>query len=439
MPILDSTFGDFTEVFQYMWQFFLRGGWIAVVFMVTYILYRLYKTEITHQFVAEQQWVFLNIRLPRENIASTLAAEQIYSQMHALHTSLTFANIYVEGKVQLWYSLEIISLGGRISMIIRCPLKTRDLVEAAFYNEYPQAEIVEVEDYMKNIDFDPETSDFDLWGCDWKLLQDDVIPIRTYKEFEHPNAEEKIIDPLGPTFESLAKMQPWEFYGIQILIQPLADNEWKPRAQAKADELLGKKPAHAGNLLQFLLTPIHAFADFKFSSLFEHEMHEERPNTGFMALPDVDKERINGVLTKAGKPGYQTKIRHLYIAPKDKYDGTKKSILIGAMRGLGSAQLNGFKPDTKYTWTGLEYKISPDLEKPYIKREEKKRKRRIFKAYKERDWHVGIPQFVMNIEEIATLYHLPLFTAEGATQPQVETVSMKKTQAPADLPIGDYE
>jgi hypothetical protein len=312
-------------------------------------------------------------------------------------------------------------------------------VEAAFYAEYPQAEIVEVEDYMKNIEYDPETSDFNLWGCDFKLLEDDVIPIKTYREFEHPTAEEKIIDPLGPLFESMTKIQPWEFYGIQIIIQPLSDGEWKERGPAKVQEILGKHGAHETKFIDILLAPFNAFASFKFSSLLNAGDHHEDEGLDFMKLSDVEKEKVNGIMRKVSKPGYQTKIRHLYIAPKDKYDGSKKAIFVGAYRGLGSAVMNGFKPDTKFTWTSLEYKLSPGLEQLYIDREEAKRKRRIFKAFKERDWHVGIPQYILNTEEIATIFHVPIFSKERANQPMIETVSSKKTQPPANLPVGDYE
>ncbi len=182
------------------------------------------------------------------------------------------------------------------------------------------------------------------------------------------------------------------------------------------------------------------FASFKLSSLWQDAGHEEeKTELDFMKLSDIEKEKVNGILRKTSKPGYMTKLRHLYIAPKDKYDGSKKAIFVGAYRGLGSAVMNGFKPDTKFTWTSLEYKISPGLEQLYIDREEKKRKRRIFKAYKERDWHVGIAQYILNTEEIATIFHLPLYTKERANVPQVDTVSSKKTQAPANLPVGDYE
>ncbi len=410
------------------------------VLVIIYILYRLYYREIYSQWEHSLEWTYLQIRVPKENLTSTLAVESIFGQMHALHTSLTFANKYVEGKVQQWYSLELISLGGKISFVVRTPKKSKDLVEASFYAQYPDAEMTEIADYMQNLNYDPETSDINIWGAEYKLLDDDVIPIKTYKDFEHPSAEEKIIDPLASQFEALAKMSPHEFYGIQIIIQPLGDAEWKPRGEVKVKQLIGEEVPHQAKLSDLFLAPFNWFAKFSFKDALlaaghDHEAVQKNQKNDWMSLTEAAKERVNLIEKKIGKPGYKTKIRHLYIAPKDKFDGSKKAIVIGSYRPLGSVMTNQFKPDTKVTWTGVEYNISPTLERPYIDYEEKRRKRLIFKGYKERDIHIGMPAFILNIEELATIYHFPISTK--AISSTIEKTESKKSQAPVNLPIGE--
>ena len=402
----------------------------------------MYKAEISHQWAHSQEWVFLSIRVPKENLTSTLAVESVFSQMHALHSSLTFPQIYIEGKDQLWYSLEIVSLGGKISFLLRTPKKARDLVEASFYAQYPEAEITEVNDYMENIEYDPETSEFDLWGTEWKLIEDALIPIKTYRDFEHPSAEEKIIDPLASHFEALAKMQPWEFYGVQIIIQPLGDGEWKSAGENKVRELTGEEIPHEAKLSDLLLAPFNWVAHFSFKDLVlggGHGGHgdENKPKNNWQFMTEAQKERVNLVERKIGKPGYRTKMRHLYIAPKEKFDGSRKGIVIGSYRPLGSAMTNSFKPDTKRTWTNLEYNISPTLERPYIEYEEKRRKRNIFKGYKNRDIHLGSPMFILNTEELATLYHFPISTRPIGGN--VERTESKKAQAPVNLPVAEAD
>lgn len=440
MDLVLQSFSGFTDIFKPLWFVFTHGGWIAFVGVIVYILFKLYYFEIIGQFLASQKWVYLSIKVPRENLTSTLAVEQIFIQLHALFSSLTFTNKYVEGKIMLWYSLEIVSLGGKVSFIIRAPKDNTELIEAAVYSQYPNAEIMEVNDYMENIEYDSESSDFDIWGCEFVLAGDQAIPIKTYKEFEHPTAEQKIIDPLAPLFESLSKMQPWEFYGVQILIQPAEDGEWKKTSEAKAKDLLGEKQPKTITLKDRLLAPFDAFADINFGSILSTTIKPDNPNdqkNNLLNMTEIERERVTAIQRKTSKPGYYTKVRHLYIAPKDKYDPAKKALTIGAMRTLGSGVLNGFKPDTKKTWTDPKYKISPTLEKSYIEYLKKDRKKYFFEGYKTRSVFIGNPMLVLNAEEIATIFHLPL--SLNPSQAPLSVVEGKKAQPPVDLPIGGYD
>ena len=94
------------------------------------------------------------------------------------------------------------------------------------------------------------------------------------------------------------------------------------------------------------------------------------------------------------------------------------------------------KPDVKRTWTNVDYKISPTLEKPYIDYLVKYRKKLFLKGFKSRSMHIGIPAFVLNVEELATLYHLPLMPEDTTSAPAIEMVESRKSQPPANLPIG---
>ena len=433
---------NFSQLFEILWWLFIHGGWLAYLFIVIKILYSMYLGEIQHQFIHEQEWVFLSIKAPKENLVSTLAVESIYSQMHALHTGLTFAAEYVEGKSQLWYSLEIVSLGGKISFIVRSPKKTKDLVEAAFYSQYPNAEITEVHDYLENVEYDPKNSDFDLWGSEFKITEDESIPIKTYRDFEHPSAEEKIIDPLAGHFEALGQIEPHEFYGVQILIQPLDDKEWKPKGESAIKKLIGEEEEHETTITSLLLTPFNAVANFSFMSLLggghgHGDENEKKPKNNWQFMTEAQKERVNLIERKIGKPGYKTKIRHMYIAPKNKFDGGKNRAVIGSYRPLGSAMTNKFKPDTKLTWTRKDYVFSPTLEAPYIEYEVNRRKRNLFKGYKNRDIHIGNPMFVFNIEELSTIYHFPISTTPVSST--IDMTESKKSQAPINLPIVEEE
>ncbi len=452
MAIISQVFPDLAPILNISTQFFLHGlpfkfgwvfsGWIYFILGMVYLLWKSYLLEIQHQFVHNNKFIFLNIRVPKENMVSTLAVETIFSQLHALHVAKTFAEKYVEGQFQLWYSLEIVSFGGKISFIMRIPEKMKYTVEAAFYAHYPQAEITEVDDYIANYNYnvDDPNEPTEMFGTEWKLTADEVIPIKTYKDFEHSTAEESIIDPLANLFEALSKIEPHEVFAIQIIIQPLGDEEWKPKAEAKIQELIGAEAKHDLKFSDSLLSPINKFAKFSYKEALLAHSHghgEEgtKPKTNWLSMTEGEKERVSLIEQKIGKPGYKTKIRFLYIAPKDKYDPSRRSLIIGAYRPLGSVMTNKLKPDTSTTWTGTDYVFSKGLEAPYLDWVLKYKKKHFIRGYKQRDVHIGIPMFILNTDEIATLYHFPITTKTTTVQSSIERTASKKGQPPSDLPV----
>ena len=442
MQYILNLFPNFAVAFSALWWVFIHGGWVVFVILVIYLLWELYFMEIKSQFRNDQPWVFLLIRAPRDNEVSLLAIEQIYSQLHALHVGYTWPEMYVEGRTQLWYSFEIVSLGGKISMIIRTPKKMRDTVEAAFYSQYPSAEITEVRDYLENVEYHPGHSDFDLFGFEMNLLKPDVIPLKSYTDFEHSTAEQKVVDPLAALFESMGKMEPHEFYGVQILAQPIADKEWAPRAEKLARKFLGEEVEEEVTLGSMIVHALQLYNPFYwlekiFSKEEEHEeKSDKKEKNNLMQMTEIEKDRVHRIQKKAGKPGYLCKIRLLYMAPQDKFDNSKKSIIVGAFRTLGDDQFNGLKPDTRETWTGMNYRISPTLQEPFINYIVNKRKHHMFNGYKGRSYLIGRPQYVLNIEELATLFHLPLSVPGAATISAVDRVDSKKSQPPPNLPVG---
>ena len=233
----------------------------------------------------------------------------------------------------------------------------------------------------------------EIFGSEWKLNDSDVIPIKTYTDFEHTSAEEKIIDPLANFFESLAKIQPYELIAFQIIIQPLGDDEWQPRGLLKVKELTEEEVPHKASLWSFLLIPFNAFAKLSYSeALFGHHAHgaeENKPRNNWLSMTEAQKERVNLIEKKIGKQGYKTKIRMIYIVPKDKFDNNRKSLMAGVYRPLGSVMTNKIRPDVNRTWTGADALVSKSFEKPILDWMIRYRKRNFFRGYKARDIHWG--------------------------------------------------
>lgn len=392
---MSDIFPDIIPIAQAIWFFISHGGWIILVLLTTYILYLLYMNEIQTQYLQSIEWVFLEIRPPKENLNSFYSAEQVFLQLHSLFDNWSFQEKYIEGKLVFWISLEIISLGGTISYLIKVPKKQVDYIESTFYANFPNIEIQEVNDFLANFEYNPDDDKYELFGAEIGLLQPQSIPIRTYKEFEglkSPDGD-TIVDPLAPLFEAFSRVGANEFIAVQFLIRPVADGSWKDEAEALVDKL-------RGDLENF-------------------------------NLDEVTRMRVTSIKSKLGKPGYQTKIRMLHMGLKGDFNKNAKKMILSPFKIFSSANYNGFKPGFA---PKLDYRISPTLEAPYINYYVRQRKIDLFRGYKSRSQYIGTPMYVLNTEELATLFHFPI-TTTAAVNASVSTTDMKKSQPPANLPI----
>jgi hypothetical protein len=449
MSVLTSIFPNFGEVFHIAFLVIVTYyGWVLFVLGLVYMLYFEYLEEIQGQFVKGIEWVFLEIRVPKNNMASTMAVENIFTQMHALHATVTFEQKYMRGRFQQWYSLEIVSLGGHVSFILRTPKRYRHLVESAFYSQYPSAEISEVADYIEKFNIDVyhnEDGPYDFFGTEWKMTQDSVIPMKTYMDFEHPSAEEKVIDPLTNTIETMERIGPKEVLSIQLMIQPIQNNEWAGRAERKIKELTGEEMPHKFSLLGLLLMPFEWFAKFSYTETFfgaghAHAEPENKPRNNWLSMTEAEKDKVALIEKKVNKASYNCKIRMMYLAPKDQFDSTRRTELIGAIRHLspggGVGTHNTLKID-RSNWTKVNPLVSGTLEKSFLERETNRRKYWFLRGFKNRSMYVGRPKFLLSVEEIATLYHFPITTETTLVPAGVNTVESKKGRAPANLPTAE--
>jgi hypothetical protein len=386
---------DNDSILSIIWFIFSHGGWVVFVLLGIYILFKIYLNEIQGNYAQSIEWTLLEIKPSKENLASFYNAEQIFIQLHQLFDSWTPQEKYLEGRLVFWMSFEIVSLGGKISFIVRVPTKQKDLVESSFYANYPNIEMNEVKDYLANFEYDPDNDKYDLFGGEMVLTDKSSVPIRTYQEFislKGPDASEKVVDPLAPLLEVFSRVNQGEFMAMQLIIIPAADGSWKGEADALVEELQGEKD--------------------------------------YMQLDEITKSKISAIKAKAGKPGYHSKIRLIHMGPKNIFNPDWKKLILSPFKVFSSANFNGFR---LAFGPKLNYRISPTLEAPFINYWVRQRKIAIFNSFKGRNSYIGEAMYILNTEELATVYHFPV-TAD-ATIPSVETVDIKKIQPPANLPI----
>ncbi len=221
-------------------QFFVDWGWIIVVWLLLWGLKRLYLLSIQSKFLAQQRYILLAIDIPNDTEQTPKAAENLIANLSGAHSQITFREKWMEGLVQLSFSLEIVSIEGHVQFLIRTPSQFRDLVEAAIQSQYPEAEITEVEDYTKDIpDYYPDDK-YNWKGGDLGPVKNHAYPIRTYLDFEH-TLDSEFIDPLALILENMSRLGKGEQAWLQIIVKP-EGFDWLADCDAEINKILGKSP-----------------------------------------------------------------------------------------------------------------------------------------------------------------------------------------------------
>jgi hypothetical protein len=400
---------------------------------------------VTMKFVEAQPTCLLEIKLPKEITKSPAAMEIFFSHLNQSGAG-NLGEAFIEGKTRPWFSCELVSISGYVHFYVWCSqTKYRNLVEAQLYAQYPNIEIVEVDDYTKDFYFDPEK--YTMYGVQFALNAPDPFPIKTYIDYglDADQKEEYKIDPMTSVIEFLGSMKKGENAWIQILLQKHEPETFEHGV------LKSKVDPKKANIFEKILINI-----FGSSRKLKDEVKAEIEKIRKEAIPEGDadttfkfpnptkgqNERIAALERSATKTPFDCMIRGIYIPEKESFSAVNIGALIGNMKQYGSANLNSFKPGIKSDVSDLRKdwaRIIPFLNKKND-REIENTKKDLLHAYKLRSFfqwpykHYG-PQkpFILTTEELATIFHFP--SGMVSQTPTLQRVGSKKSEAPANLPI----
>jgi hypothetical protein len=420
-------------------------GWVLFLAGLIYMLFWLKRDANRKQWEKTIKWVFLEVKVDELSEKSPLAMEQVFAALHAIQQNFTWGEDFA-GEQVLSFSCELVSIGGRVSYIFKIPVRFRNLLESAIFAQYPKAEIHEVEDYLRNIPrhYDPATADFDFFGYQINKGKESAYPIRTYSadlSFEH-GAQETFVDPMSNLLEVMSNMQPHELLAYQIVLKPVND-DWKKHTEHLLDKLKGVPSHHEEGLFEKILFFIPRIVGDALIALITPPSEEKRsparvqeePPTLMLHRTDVEKKVMTAIQSALGKIGYEVRMRVLYLAPKDKFNKSMRiPEVVGALRNFDDVNLNKLKPDIGHTWTAKPYYISERLERPYTQMNTLTRKRHFLDNFIPRSHWRGSHKYIMNTEELATVYHFPQVPHSRVSQ--LERVQGVKVAPPTDLPIG---
>ena len=437
MDLLVSLFSqiglDTSSPLASLWYILSHGGFIFIFWILFRGLADVWLDSRQNIFASKLEWIYLAIDVPKENEQSIKAVEQIFNQISGSMSGGNLIDKWIKGYFQPNFSFEIVSIEGYIQYIIRTPKIFRDLVEAAVYAQYPGAQLTRIEDYTQDIT--PENfkeQGYDLWGAQFGFWNKNPYPIKTYPMFEHTAAKTNV-DPLAAILEIFARMGPGEQAWFQIIAKPISES-WKEESKKEVQRIIGapaKKEEPKG--IDKLLDTPSSFASKIGDTYFikagsdGDEKKQDMPSK-MLYLSPGERQLVELIENKASKTGFETKIRYIYFAKGTKLMKTKAvSGLVGALKQYALLDSNGFIP-LPGTKTAVDYFR--------VKQRVYKLQQKIIKNYKARSSGSGVKGFIMNTEELATIYHFP---NKDILISAVSSVEAKKGEAPFSLPTTQPE
>lgn len=394
--------------------------WVpAVLAFEAFELHRAYMRKV---YAEKQNYLLLEIKAPRDVFKSPKAMEFFINGLFKGDNEETWWHVNWRGQTRPDFSLEIVSIDGNVRFFVRTRKWLKPPIEGNLYSQYPGIEIFEVPDYTLPIKYDPEKQG--LWATEFKLRKEDVLPIKTYVDFgmDKDPKEEYKIDPITPFIEYIGQWGKGHQMWLQILVRS-HKNEHPDPANPKNDLRWGKE---AEKQIKKVLE--------KSKGEIDKETGKIIPGTNRLST-EIEQETIKGIERKQMKNAYDVGMRFIYTGPKETFVTSNLTGAIGALMNFShAANLNSF---ATYNATGAKY-IKPWWDFGMLKRMKTKlvndEKEGMLDAYKHRAYFYDEykkPYFILNAEELATIFHLP---GGVSTTPTYERIQSAKAEAPANLP-----
>lgn len=388
---------------------------IFIPILLGYVLFNMWVLYARNKFLANQEYSLIRIVPPKDILKTPAAMELFISSLYQTGGEANPLDVYWYGKSRPWFSLEMVSTNGEVGFYIWTRSALKNYLSNQIYAQYPGIEIMDVEDYVDEVDY--TSGNYEMFGLEYKLTQPDPIPIKTYVDYgldKHDEEEEKV-DPITATTEFLGSLQQGEHAWIQIIV----------KAHKKEDK---DKTKWFGKTDFWIDEAKKQIEEIKEQSVYKDPNDKDGKSIPMQTFSQ--KEKIEAIERNISKMGFDVGIRAIYIAEKDSFVGPNIPGLIGSFKQYGSSNLNGFKPafttSVDYPWQDI------------FGKRVKKMKETLYEDYKNRIYFGTFfgpkkrEKFVLNSEELATIFHFP---GGVATTPSLTRVKSRKAEAPSNLPI----
>lgn len=321
----------------------------------------------------------------QEDIA---VAESVFAMIGGLRANPNGLQSWLFGAHNV-FSFEIVAHQKLVSFYIAVPKSMRRSIEQEIYAHYPAALVEQVKDY--NI-FSPQSV---TKGAALVLQRPNMFPIKTYRRLE--------IDPLDSLLNTVTKLNETEGAAIQVIVRS-APKSWRARAQRIVREVRsGKSLADA---LQSSSSPLMKGLSGAADIALQREKKDATPEQQRNMTP-VEEESLRAIEEKMSKAGLEVNIRIVVAAQSDVAAQTYLDNIVDSFNQYTTFEYgNGFRRAGRLH----DRQVVSNF---------------IFRRFVEQR------AMVLNTEELASIFHLPLPHNEA---PNIAWLAAKKAPAPPDVP-----
>lgn len=369
-------------------------GFYIVLRIIRLVLLR--HSRIGHAFKQKVLLVRVPKELKKEDANQEKSQQQIQELIGAMETIFaTLGSLKAEHGIGTWFlgrhdvfAFEMVAHKDKVSFYVSIPAKYQAFTEEQIHAQYPHAEIEETSDY--NI-FSPNGV---IAASYLTLKRQNYFPIKTYRKLES--------DAMNSLTNALAKIDADDGAAIQYLVRS-ASSHWRHEGLRVAKAMhQGKKLKHAQHGEQ-----IWSSVGKELSSLASTKKPEEKKHDEPYRLSPLEEEMVKGLEEKSAKAGLDVNIRVVVSSKTPEQAQRYLNDILGAY-----GQFNVYEYGNSFK------KKMPRFQSSMVRQF----------IYRHFDEHHRI---VLNAEEIASLFHMPLPITET---PKINWLLSRKAVPPSNLP-----
>ncbi|MFA5000304.1 MAG: type IV secretory system conjugative DNA transfer family protein [Patescibacteria group bacterium] len=376
---------------------YLIGGILAVFLLL--FLVRLLRAILSGRRYFPHRVCL--IRLPKEKPADDnkeSSAQQLKEEIAKGETIFSaIGGLKAQRGLKSWFlgrndqfSFEIVASRGQIAFYVAAPESEARYLEQQIHAHYPEAVIEEVEDYNA----------FSLKGkiaaAYLKTTKSFIFPLKTYQKME--------VDPMNSLINVLSKLGKDESLAIQYTVRS-ARGAWHGRVRRVVSKIQEKNSVSDG------LRSVSGFGWLGDFFVVSQGKKKENENLNSLKptkrLSAVEEEMLKAIEEKNLKAGLDVNIRIITCAK------TKEQANV-YLENIGSA----FTEYNNFSYGNI-------FSRAIKANSEKLVKDFIYRRFREKS------SFLLNSEELASVFHLPLRTTET---PNILWLTAKIAPAPNNIP-----